>query len=116
MILFSEDEELNGVLNTVYNKAVEDTLLSIPKFLLAYMQNAAHFVQVKTEFFEANPDMLDNKLFLQQLSSLEPVTFDKDYNELLSEAAEVTRKMKGSVGDAGVLSNPEEHKRRLTSN
>jgi len=85
-------EVFNEVLDRVYGRALEASLLKFPEVALKLVQHSAQLVELRKEFFEKNADMQQQlPAFKEALAYYEEKEPAAEYKSTLNKAAEAVR-------------------------
>lgn len=83
---------INDVLDRVFNKAVEHSLLMMPKVVTSLIRHAAVIQTTKEEFFRNNTDIsINNESFLSYIPKILSEHPDWEMMKVLEEAGSLVR-------------------------
>lgn len=96
-------DKLNEILNRVYDKAVEDTLRSIPQVVGSLSKHAVKLNELSKDFYKTNPDLTDHKeLVGKTISKIESENPGLAYEEVLKK---VLPEVRNSVSKLKLFDN-----------
>lgn len=85
---------LNEALTRAHNKAVETAMLSMPDTITYLLRHQAGKGKLLTDFMAANPDLREDKGFVEALQAVEAMHPGWSYEKMLDEAARQARLMR----------------------
>lgn len=84
--------KFNEVMDRVFSRAVESSLLGFPEVAVSLMRNSMESQKMREEFFKENPDVIDNlPKFKEALAMVEEKEPALQHKDMLNKAAKLMR-------------------------